>query len=226
MAFSNLITTSYGSWAVAQNAITSEGGEQSNTARIIDGSDSTAWGVSVGSTNHTRYCLLNATLTFNAANQYNFIDSFRARFKLYVSGAVNYRKFQVRILQNGVWSNVFYTTSNYGLATMTSTTGWANVEGVNIIAQAGHSSAGGTLQLWVYDVSAQGEVYAPTGLRYSDGTNEYDIMGNSSVSDKGLRVYDGSQVLGIPLIATDRVDAGGIRLYDGSTIKSVPVKQV
>lgn len=105
------------------------------------------------------------------------------------------------------------------------TIGLSGVKGIKAWVSAVVSSSGGPSNdssgNYIYEVQAWGVAYADIGLRFYDNGSVQQI-GTETLNNHKLRIRKGSTTYGIPLVATNDVNASTIRIYDGSAVKSLP----
>ena len=58
-------------------------------------------------------------------------------------------------------------------------------------------------------------------LRIKNTSATISIGGVAATSAHKLRIYKGSTVYGIPLVATTHAEASALRIYDGSSVKAL-----
>jgi len=153
----------------------------------------------------------------------------------YANRGVNPRNLQQIFLRiGGVWTNVWEFRSSYpgGDAQpnetvntdQTVSTGWDNVTGVRVYllsqSYAYEGSRYNDTTCQIFEIQAYGLIDA--GLRIKTAGVVESIGTELLQTDHKLRMYDGSAVVGIPLVNTSEPYAAKTRIYDGSGVQSLP----
>jgi len=141
---------------------------------------------------------------------------------------------QIFLLIGGTWTNVWQFRSSYSggdtqpnetISTdQTVSTGWASVTGVKVFCEANSYAYEGNryndTTCQVFEIEAYGLI--DSRIRVYDGASVVKIGSELLNSTHKLRMYNGSSVVGVPLVNTSEAYASDLRLYDGSIVQSLP----
>jgi len=208
---------------------------------VYDGNDGTYYqifNVSSGGGNEYGTCSMTSEHTWGTPVT---LKSVRAKMysRCYSGGNYANRGQNPRNLQqiflriNGVWTNVWQFRSVYlgGDAQPNETVntdqtvavGWANVTGVRIYifvqSYAYEGSRYNDTTARIYEIGASGVM--DSKLRLWNGSAVERIGSEPLLSTHKLRMFDGVNVVGIPLVSTSEVYASKARIWTGSSVQSL-----
>ena len=150
----------------------------------------------------------------------------------YYCGAYAYVEYQLE--GSGTWTAIYSTVyadsqsiKTIDVSTLTTYTSTIeNVKKVRCRLQArGYGSGGGAWgegEAYLYELQAIGEPWVEA-LRIKKDSGTIVIGGRVASATDKLRIYKGTSVIGIPLVATNDAIASPIHIYDGTTIKALPL---
>ena len=191
-------------------------------ANAFDNDMATFYGIKAYTTiwSHLRAkCIV--TSEFNEAED---IDNMVIKIGESGYGTRNYAKYSLEYYDTG-WHFVANGTAFTGTSTVTSTTGWTDVNKVRLtvevyyeyITHSGHLDT----YAYIYELQAFGTRYDDIGLRFKNSTTTVNV-GVQDLDGHKLRVRKGNTTYGIPLIVPGSDGDANIKIYDGSDIKSIP----
>jgi len=150
----------------------------------------------------------------------------------YSCGAAAYVEYQLE--GSSTWTAVYstYYADSQSIKTInvsTLTTYTATIENVKKVRcrllARGYGSGGGAWgegEAYLYELQAIGEPWVEA-LRIKKDSGTIVIGGRVASATDKLRIYKGTSVIGIPLVATNDAIASQIHVYDGTTIKALPL---
>ena len=99
---------------------------------------------------------------------------------------------------------------------------WGLVKGLDITMRRAYYRSSSTIKLVVKEMTLTGYNWADSGLRVFDGVEVLKIPVNSTGESSGVQVYDGTSVFGVDMLDESSALASPIRVYDGSAVKALP----
>lgn len=131
----------------------------------------------------------------------------------------------ISLWYGGQWNVINNAGGWYGtLITKTTTGSWTGVSAVKLVASA---STGGnkinnphTLYHYTYELRAFGPepiLFQDSGLKIYDGSQTVSIAAEMNAGDSPLKVYNGTDILGLALVPVGDVDGSNVLVRINST---------
>ena len=134
---------------------------------------------------------------------------------------------------NGSWQNLYHESQFYISIPKTTkqyTAGYNNVTKIRlkvILRAWGEGAVPGSAASACYTLAAEGYYFPDSGLRIKTANGIKVIGKDTTLTGNPLRLYDGSQVIAIPLVVTSHLKAiPGLRIYDGAAVKCLVEKAI